>query len=288
MGKLLEKPQISTSSLLRNLTNATMVLALLTVGSQFTDRSTIYAQDSSQGLIDLWKAGQTAFGTIVARGPFTVETGRELAANPQLDYVFLSLEQEYNLNWALDLAEGLRSDSASGEESTAKELLIRIPPMSEAGVEVTRERVNELLAMGANGVAFPHVQSAEEARIAVSFFEGVNVWSPANPDGEIIVMLMLESPEVFDELEEIANIPNYSALACGIGSLTGALGGDRETAEKMNLEVLAQSQRVGMVDMITANSESVERRVDEGFLGLLVNGPTMDEAIRLGRAATGR
>ncbi len=264
------------------------VVALLTVGSLITDRSVIYAQtkvaDSPEGLVELWKAGQTAFGQYVTGVPYTVETGRDLAANPLLDYAFLNLEQDYNINSALDLAQGLRS----GAEGAAMELLVRIPPMSEAGVETSRARVKELLAMGADGVVFPHVRSAEEARMAVSFFEGVNVWSPDNPEGDVVVMLMLETPDVFAELEEIANIPNYSALACGIGSLTSALGGDREAAEKMNLEVLAHSQRVGMADMITANTESVAGRVNEGFLGLLVYGPSANEVIRLGRAAAGR
>ncbi len=288
MGKLLENFQISTPSPFSKFIIASFVLVLFAVGSQITDRSTVKAQtnaaDSSMGLIELWEAGQTAFGQYVTGVPYTVETGRDLAANPLLDYAFLNLEQEYNINSALDLAEGLRS----GSEGIAMDLLVRIPPMSEAGVETSRERVNELLAMGADGVVFPHVRSAEEARTAVSFFEDVNVWSPANPNGDVIVMLMLETPEVFAELEEIADIPNYSALACGIGSLTGALGGDREAAEEMNLEVLAHSQRAGMADMITANTESVARRVEQGFLGLLVYGPSANEVIRLGRAAAGR
>ncbi len=292
MGKLLEKFQISTPSLFSKLIYASFVLVLFAVGSQVSDRFSIDAQtnvaDSPVGLIELWEAGQTAFGQYVTGVPFTVEMGRELAANPLLDYAFLNLEQEYNINSALDLAEGLRSGAGSEEEGEAMDLLVRIPPMSEAGVETSRERVNELLAIGVDGVVFPHVRSAEEARTAVSFFEGGNVWSPANPDGDIVVMLMLETPDVFTELEEIANIPNYSALACGIGSLTYALDGDRETAEKMNLEVLAQSQRVGMADMITANTESVARRVNQGFLGLLVYGPEANEVIRLGRAAAGR
>ena len=242
------------------------------------------AQASDPDLLELWASGKTAFGQYVTGVPYTVETGRDLAANPLLDYAFLNLEEDYDINSALDIAEGLRS---VGEE-TAMELLVRIPAMSEAGVEVSRARVKEILAMGADGVVFPHVRSAEEARMAISFFEGVNVWSPANPDGDIVVMLMLETPEVFAELEEIANIPGYSALACGIGSLTNALGGDRETAERLNLDVLAHSQRVGMADIITANTESVAGRVDQGFLGLLVYGPTANEIIRLGRAAAGR
>jgi len=241
-------------------------------------------QGTDPDLLELWKSGLTAFGQYVTGVPYTVETGRDLAANPLLDYAFLNLEEDYDINSALDIAEGLRS---VGEEA-AMELLVRIPAMSEAGVEVSRARVNEVLAMGADGVVFPHVWSAEEARMAISFFEGVNVWSPANPDGDIVVMLMLETPDVFAELEEIANIPGYSALACGIGSLTNALGGDRETAERLNLEVLAHSQRVGMADIITANTESVASRVDQGFLGLLVYGPSANEIIRLGRVAAGR
>lgn len=235
-------------------------------------------------LVELWAADQTAFGYYVTGMPFNVATGRELAANPLLDFAFLNLEQNYNFDAARQIAEGLRSVG----EDAAMELLVRIPAMSEAGVQTSRARVNELLALGVDGVVFPHVQSADEARMAVSFFEGVNVWSPANPDGDFVVMLLLESPEVFAELEEIANIPGYSSLVCGIGSLTAALGGDRETAERMSLEVLAQSRRAGMAGLITADTESVVSRVNQGFRALLVNGPTADEAIRLGRAATGR
>lgn len=293
MDKLLEESQTCEGSKYPNsklLIHTLFALVLATAGFQFTGRSNVDAQTSpehsSAGMLELWRSGQTAFGQYVTGVPFTVETGRALAANPLLDFAFLNLEQDYNLNSALELAEGLRSGAANGDE--AMELLVRIPPMSEAGVETSRERVQEILAMGADGVVFPHVRSLEEARTAVSFFEGVNVWSPANPDGDIVVMLMLETPEVFAELEEIANIPNYSALACGIGSLTYALDGDRETAEKLNLEVLAQSQRAGMADMITANAESVASRVNQGFLGLLVYGDSANDIIRLGRAAAGR
>lgn len=262
---------------------AALTCALVSFSS-FSSGANESAAADDRDLVELWAAGKTAFGYYVTGMPFTVETGRDLAANPLLDFAFLNLEHDYALESAQNIAEGLRS---AGEES-AMELLVRVPPMSEAGVETTRARVNEILAMGAEGVVFPHVKSAEEARTAVSFFEGVNVWSPANPDGDIVVMLLLESPEVFAELEEIADIPGYSALVCGIGSLTSALGGDRDAAEKLNLEVLAHSQRVGMADVITANAESVAHRVNQGFLGLLVNGPTADEVIRLGRAAAGR
>ena len=74
-------------------------------------------------------------------------------------------------------------------------------------------------------------------------------------------------------------------LACGIGSLTGALKGDRVAAEKSNQELLTETKRVKLVNMITANKDDVAQRVKEGFLGLLVPN---DEVIKAGRAAAGR
>lgn len=242
------------------------------------------------GLIDLWRSGKPAFGEYAtprrkdnSQEPplFTVQMGRDLAANPLLDYVFLNLEQYYNADSVRGALEGLRY----GRADSAKALLVRIPPIHQDGVEVSRARAQETLALGANGVVLPHIRSAAEARIAVSFFEDYNVWSPANPEGEVVVMLLVEDPDVFAELEEIANIPGYSSLACGIGSLTHALGGDKEAAEILNQQVLAQSKRVGMVDLITATEESMALRVRQGFLGLLPIGPNKNSAIRLGRAA---
>ena len=247
-------------------------------------------------LIDLWAAGQPAFGEYVTQlrkageprpeGPpkYTVQTGLDLAANPLLDYAFLNLEGHYDADSARDVAIGLRR---AGAES-AKTLLVRIPPISKDGPEAAQARVNEVLSLGADGVVLPHVRSADEARLAISFFEGVNVWSPDNPDGDVVVMLMVEDPDVFAELEEIASIPGYSALSCGIGSLTQALGGDREAAEELNLQVLEQSRQAGIADIITANTESVAKRIEQGFLGILVYGPTADDVIRLGRDSSDR
>ncbi|HJN47629.1 MAG TPA: hypothetical protein QGE93_02725 [Acidobacteriota bacterium] len=40
--------------------------------------------------------------------------------------------------------------------------------------------------------------------------------------------------------------------------------------------------------MITANSNDVSGRVEEGFLALLMRGAGADEAIKIGRVAAGR
>jgi hypothetical protein len=251
-------------------------------------------------VIRLWTEGTPAFGIFVpserergATGPdgerlpalYTRAGGERMAQNPLLDYVFLNLEGSYDVAAVEEIAAGLASPSAVSR----KTLLVRIPPVSADGAEAARTRIRESLAAGADGIVLPHVRSPEEARLAVSFFEeiGADVWSPTNPDGTVVAMLMIEDPVALADTRAIADTPGYSVLACGIGSLTAALG-DRAAGEAGNQVVLEHAKRVGLPDMITANAEDVARRIDEGFLGLLMNGPQADEHITVGRAAAGR
>jgi 2-keto-3-deoxy-L-rhamnonate aldolase RhmA len=255
--------------------------------------------DRRHALVELWRAGVPGFGVFVPnerapdeRGPdgerleplYTVEGGRRLAASPLYDYVFLNLEGAYDPSAVAAIAEGLR---ASGE-MRPKSLLVRIPPISADGEAAARMRVVEALERGADGIVLPHVRSVAEARAAVAFFAGLDVWSPDNVDGTVLAMLMLEDPDAVAVAAEIADIPGYSVLACGIGSLTRALEGDRAAAEAGNLEVLAHAIRVGKPDMITAGTGDVTQRLEEGFLGLLMSGAEADAAIEIGRAAAGR
>ena len=253
-------------------------------------------------LIDLWADGTAAFGIFVPnerprteeqrrRGErpaavYTREGGERLAQNPLHDFLFLNLEGGYDVAAVGAIVEGLRSPIARGR----KTLLVRISPLERDGEDVTRARVREILGLGADGVVFPHVRSPDEARTVVSFFAdvGADVWSPANPSGEVLAMIMLEDPGAVAAVEQIADTPGYSLLACGIGSLRGALDGDREAAEAGNQEVLAHARRVGLPDMITANAGDIEERIQEGFLALLMQGDEADEVIRIGRAAAGR
>jgi hypothetical protein len=120
--------------------------------------------------------------------------------------------------------------------------------------------VKEVLDNGADGVTIPHVQNIDEARQAISFFVDAkaNVWSPANPAGTKLAMLMLEDPEAVKQAASIADLKGISILACGIGSLTQALGGDRAGAEAATQQILAETKRVKIADMLTANPSDVE------------------------------
>lgn len=255
-------------------------------------------------LIDLWTAGKPAFGVYAPnenpaprpapgapRGPmpkavYTKAGGEKLAMNPLYDYVFLNLEGSYDVEAVKAMAEGLRSPKATSRKS----LIVRIPSIEHDGVETTKARVKEILDVGADGVTIPHVRSVDEARQALDFFKAAkaDVWSPKNPAGEKLAMLMIEDPGALAQARAIADLPGLSILACGIGSLAQALGGDRAAAEAGTQAVLAETKRARLVNMLPATPDDVEKRLKDGFLALLAQGPAADETLAKGRAAAGR
>lgn len=280
------------------------VVAILAGVCLWIPQGPVQAQGPRAVALDLWSRGQPAFGIYVpnenpgrrGRGdqpaqppagpPYSTAGGERLAANPLYDFLFLNLEGAYDPAHVRAIVEGV----ARGDTARRPALLVRVPPISSAGSDMTAARVREILSLGADGVTLPHIRSLDEAREAIGFFSaaGADVWSPSNPSGRVVAMLMLEDPDAVAQAAAIADLPGYSILACGIGSLRGALGGDREAAEAGAQRVLAESKRAGLVNMLTARTRDVEQRVKEGFLALLMQGPTVDEAIRLGRTAAGR
>ena len=247
---------------------------------------------------DLWAAGKATFGVFVPdenpaprgpnRGPavYTKAGGEKLAANPLIDFVFLNLEGHYDRDAVMAISEGLGKKGTPGR----KLMLVRIPSLAEAGPAVTLTRIKEILAMGADGITLPHVENLDQGRQAISLFADAraNVWSAANPTGNAVAMLMLEDPGAVAQAKDIADIGGYSVLACGIGSLTGALKGDRAAAEKGNQEILTETKRVKLVNMLTAGENDIAQRVKEGFGALLAQGRDTDAVIKIGRAAAGR
>ncbi len=270
------------------------------------------AQRHSNALIDLWMQGKPAFGVFVpneaapppgqrpgaagapsARGAaqrpkpvYTEAGGEKLAGNPLYDYLFLNLEGSYDSAAVRAITSGLAKGAGSGARTS---LIVRVPAWHDDPAQA-RVRLREVFAAGADGITFPHVQNLDEAKqiLAAAQAEKINVWSPDNPKGDKLLMMMLEDPSAVAQAAEFANLKGYSILACGIGSLRAALKGDAAAAEAGTQKVLAETKRTRLPNMLTANTQDVEQRIKEGFLGLLMQGQAADEAIKVGRKAAGR
>lgn len=287
---------------MKNQTVFLAVFALFAVCSAglVADSDDNASQPGRTTLIELWEKGAPAFGMFVPdersqdaesteeeRLPplFTQAGGERLAANPLLDYVFLSLEHVYDPTAVENISAGL--SNANGVSD--KTLLVRLPPIAVDGAATTRKRIAESLKAGAHGIVIPHIRSPEEARMAVGFVEdmGIDVWSPANRRGSVILMLMIEDAGALAAAREIADVPGYSALSCGIGSLARDLG-DRAAAEAGCEKIFQQATRAQLPSFMLARVDTVAARITEGYLGLLTMGPTANETIEKGRIAAGR
>jgi 2-keto-3-deoxy-L-rhamnonate aldolase RhmA len=228
---------------------------------------------------------------------YTKAVGEALAKNPLYDFIFLNLEGNFRPEAVKNMSEGLRSSTAAGR----KTLVVRIPPIDVSGADKTKTIVKQAFDNGADAVTIPHVTNMEEAQQAISSFAAAvganNVWSPKNPRGEKLGMIMLEDPGALMKVKEVADLPGFSIIACGIGSMGGAIRstfGDGaqamagQMAEAATMRVLEESKRAKIPNMLTANPEDVVRRVNQGFLALLMSGPDADLAIKLGRLAAAR
>ena len=247
---------------------------------------------ATSAAMELWTRGKTAFGVFAPseaeRGQpavYSTAGARALAGNRLYDFVFLNLEPRYDPAAIRALAAGLGAGSGA-----RKMLIVRIPTPDRDGLGAVRSRIREAYALGADGVTVPHVRSADEAKQVIGFFResGANIWTPDNRTGDRLAMLMIEDPGALKQAEAIATLKGYSILACGIGSLTQALGGDRAAAEAGNQRILAATKRAGLINMLTTSARDVDERVAQGFEALIAQGPDVDAVIRTGRAAAGR
>jgi 2-keto-3-deoxy-L-rhamnonate aldolase RhmA len=103
-------------------------------------------------------------------------------------------------------------------------------------------------------------------------------------------MLMVEDKGAIGAIADIAAVPGYSLLSCGIGSLTRDMGGDAPAAEAACQRVRDLGAKAGMPSMMTATAGTIADRIEKGYLGLLLSG-TADQAsavIRTGRALARR
>lgn len=248
---------------------------LFLVAILFGDTNLV-AQDGSR-LIDVLKRGETAFGTFVRDK--TPEEAREFGQNDKLDFLFYDMERgEFDLRTLQSFLEALRS------RGQAQTVIVRIPPI-HTDPEAARKRTEALIDAGADGVAFPHIMTAEEAQRAISWIEAkTNRMWPKNSEGDFVSFVMIEDPDVVPQSTSIAGTAGVSIFSPGPGSLRGAYDGDMDKVRVAVETVLQACKSANVPCANTASESDVETKVQAGFRLLITGGPALD----LGRKAAGR
>ncbi len=179
---------------------------------------------------------------------------------------------------------------------------VRIPAN---GAEMNTWMAKQVLDQGVYGVIFPHIATAEQARNAVSacryarpegseayepkglrgdapnaaarywglsvqeYYDRADVW-PLDPKGEIMVVLMIESVEAMQNLDQILKVPGVGAIMIGEGDLSQNLGYPRQydhpEVVKAKAEILAKAKAAGVAiahpHVGVANAAEV---IEQGF-----------------------
>jgi len=235
------------------------------------------AADAS-ALAQLLADGQAVFG--VFSGPTTAEQGALMGQNRELDFVFYSLESgPFDIMSTRVYMSGIAE--GSGTEAPHP-LILRVPPIRN-GVDAAGANVAEALDADVAAIVFPHVESAEDAAVAVSVM-GDELW-PGNASGTLLSILIVEDRSGVERVDEIVATPGVSVVFAGPGDLRRSYEGDMEAVEAAIQTVLAACQAHGVPCGITAGVDDVAERIAQGFRMFIVSDPV---AVTAGREAAGR
>ena len=165
--------------------------------------------------------------------------------------------------------------------------------------------VKRVLDAGAQTVMLPFVQTAEEARLAVSYAkyppEGVRGVAAVHrgsrfgraadylkrANDQVAVIVQLETPEAIERLPEIAAVPGLDALFVGPGDLAAAMGHIGNIAHPEVQALIERAARMAHaagkpVGIVGPNPDMVGRFIGYGY-GYVAVGS--DIAMMTGRAS---
>ncbi|MYA65202.1 MAG: hypothetical protein F4Y21_11210, partial [Gemmatimonadetes bacterium] len=161
------------------------------------------ATASTAPLVRLLADGQVLFG--VFSGERTAEQGAAMGRNRELDFVFYSLESgPFDIMTTKVYMSGISEGSAPDPPHP---LVLRVPAIRDGVLSVVAN-VAQALEAGVASIVFPHVESAEEAGVAVSVM-GDRLW-PGNPDGDLVNILIIEDRGGVERADEIVGTEGVS------------------------------------------------------------------------------
>lgn len=276
------------------------------------------------GFIELMESQRPAFG--IFSSIVTTRQGASVAAR-KLDFVIVDLE---HTPYDLTRLEGYLLGMVNKAEILSKGNLqpnvapfIRVPA---AGREELQFIIKQTLDLGPMGVVVPHVETAAQALAMVQasrfpqmkgvpdfspegkrgvgygwaarywgvtgaeYAQRADLW-PLDPQGELVLMLMIESEKAVGNVGEIARTPGVGALFVGPSDLAFSLGVPfNDPAVERAIEKVLQAGREAGVPVGTlCGASQVERRMAQGFRFLAVGGDSgmsagVAEGLRKGRA----
>ncbi len=271
-------------------------------------------------------AGQHVFASFATADP---ATALEFSTTGYDGLVFEMEHKPWDITALRDSLQYLLNRRQIAEaDSLAPTLtpLVRIPAN---GAERAQWHAKQALDLGAYGIVWPHIVRVEEARNAVAacryprlpgserfepaglrgdspvaaarywgvsnaeYYRRSDVW-PLDPDGEVLVAIMIESQLAIANLPDILDrVPGIGLVIVGEGDMSQELGVPRQfehprmvESKRRILEIcLARGVPVGHPHV---TADNVKQVLDDGYRFLMTAPVRTYPALEMGRTLTGR
>jgi len=278
------------------------------------------------GIIRALEAGKPAFTSFAK---IDRQTAIEMSDSPYDGIVYEMEHNPYDITALTDALQYMLSRSQilkTGSPAPAVTPIARIPAN---GAEMNQAFSKQVLDRGVYGVIWPHINNVAQAYNAVAscrygrpknaslyepqgkrgdgpmaasrywgltqaeYYSRADVW-PLAPQGEIFVMLMIESVAGIENLDDIlANVPGVGGVLIGEGDLSQELGHPRDydhpvVVEWMNRVVTTCKAHNIPVGHPHVDTKNVERIVSQGYRFLMAAPVRSYAALDMGRKLTGR
>ncbi len=277
--------------------------------------------------ISVLEKGGAAFGTFSSD---TSLTNARSMTRSALDFVFIDMEHgPYDTNTLHNFLLGMTDKKTIAETGSLKMGTTPIVRVPVNGREMNQFITKQVLDLGAFGIMFPMINTREQAEWAIAasrfpqargakdsfpvglrgkspvnaawywglgfgeYVERADAW-PLDPNGEILVVIQIESPQAVENIEEIISVPGVGAIFVGPADLSANMGlpSNDPEVEAAIQTVLKSCIKHNIACGITTGSRSVENRIKQGFRFVTVGGysaaAAVSENLAKGRKAAGR
>tara|TARA_B100001093_G_scaffold520122_2_gene612865 strand:- start:1658 stop:2599 length:942 start_codon:yes stop_codon:yes gene_type:complete len=279
-------------------------------------------------LIDLFEQDEPAFGLLSF--DYSLTNARTMSSSG-LDFILIDMEHApFDVERLRAFLLGMtnkRSILEKGNLQPDVVPFVRIP--AAGGADEIIAQAKQVLDVGTYGIMFPAIQNREQAELAVratrypqvngvddyepeglrgrnpsnaAWYWGVrdyharaDVW-PHDPQGELLAIMFVESPEGVANIEEIISVPGVGGIFIGPSDLSTSMGYTSPAAPEVEAaiqRVLAACLEHDVPCAITSNARTVQQRIEQGFRFVTVGVDSglsagASSALRLGREAAGQ
>jgi 4-hydroxy-2-oxoheptanedioate aldolase len=263
------------------------------------------------------------------------ELAADAIAHPEADYFFTAM-MERNIDAGSTTMAALQDAiAAAGPISATSPKRLKVPITSKApnisAADMPADpakyvtNISRQLNVGVSTIAFVEVDNAEELRQGIAamrftsqggvrpddvgnapkywgiseaeYRKRADVW-PLNPDGDLVVMAIVETKEGLANVREIAQVEGLSILAPGAGTLGGVFSAtvdgkrvrDDVAWEAAIQQVLSACKEFKLPCAYPVNEADIETRMKQGFnVGILQSfNDAAFRAVAKGRQLSGR